>query len=204
MTGDEFKILAASLKAAYGHQNFLQDSQSVKLWYRMLKDLDYGLASTAVLKHISVSVFPPTIAAIREACASVVMQDSKDWLEGWNMVQRVMGRYGYNRPEEALKMLRDFDPLTADIAGMMGWQNLCISENPSADRANFRQSYETKKRREMEHAKIPPDVRQTIEGIADRLKLESGRSLENNGETVRIADSSLPLLQIPGGKPDLL
>lgn len=199
MNSNEFKILAASMKAAYGSKNFLADAQSVKLWYRMLRDLDYELASAAVLRHISLNEFPPTIAGIRNACAEVVQTNDKDWLEGWNMVQRMIGRYGYNRTDEAMKALREYDELTADIAGMLGWQNLCLSDNPTADRANFRQSYETKKRRAIEHAKLPPAVRDTIEGIADRLKLDSERrNLESNGETVCIADSNLPVLQISG------
>ena len=204
MNSAEFKILASALKAAYGAKNFLTDDQSVKLWYKMLKDLDYDLASTAVMKHISLSEFPPTIAGIREACASVLQADEKNWLEGWSMVQKVRGRYGYNRPEEALRELGKFDETTAEVARMLGWVNLCVSENPTADRANFRTCYETIRRREMEGAKLPPALRQTIDGIADRLKLETERSLENNGKTVCIANSDLPLLQVSGREPDLL
>lgn len=204
MNSAEFKILAQAMKAAYSARNFMVDEQSVKLWYKMLKDLDYELCSAAVMKHISLSEFPPTIAGIRQACVSVAAVDEMDWLEGWNLIQRVRCRYGYNRPEDALATLRKIDETTAEVAGMLGWVNLCMSENPTADRANFRQCYETKKRREMEHAKLPPALRQTIEGIADRLKLGTERSLEKNGKTVCIANSDLPLLQVSGREPDLL
>ena len=45
MTHDEFKLLAKGLKAAYPSQNFLPDDYSMRLWYTLLKDVDYTLAS---------------------------------------------------------------------------------------------------------------------------------------------------------------
>lgn len=51
MTHDEFKLLAKGLKAAYPSQNFLPDDYSMRLWYTLLKDVDYTLASAAAYKH---------------------------------------------------------------------------------------------------------------------------------------------------------
>ena len=52
MNVEEFKLLVKGLKAAYPSQNFLPDDYSMKLWYNLLKDVDYALAEAAAYKHI--------------------------------------------------------------------------------------------------------------------------------------------------------
>ena len=48
MTFDEFKILVKGMKAVYTSPNFLPDADSVKIWYRLLGDMPYELASIAI------------------------------------------------------------------------------------------------------------------------------------------------------------
>lgn len=174
MTSEEFKILAAGLKAAYPSVNFLQDEYSMRLWYKLLQDIDYAVAETAAYKHICTSKFPPTIAEIRGASQAVVSNDKRDWLEGWGQIRKVMGRYGYNRPDEAIEELRRFDPNTGKVAALLGWQRLCESEDPTADRANFRKAYEAIQARETEDAKMPPTVRKRIDALTKHFALGGG------------------------------
>ena len=142
------------------------------LWYRMLKDLDGKTVAAAVYKHISSCKFPPTIADIREQCAAIESGGEKNWLEGWGMVVRAIGRHGMYGRKEAMKKLRDFDPLTADVVEKMGWQNLCESENQVADRANFRIAYEAYSTRKKELAKLPPNLANMITGISEQMMLK--------------------------------
>lgn len=172
MTSEEFIPLAKGMRAAYCAQSFLPDEEALKLWYRMLKDLDGKLVAAAVYKHIASSKFPPTIADIREAAAELKAGEAKDWLEGWGKVVKAIGRHGWCGEREALRELRDFDPLTADIAAQLGWRNLCESTNQSADRANFRKAYETTAQRKKELAKLPPGVANMLKGVSEQLKLE--------------------------------
>lgn len=174
MTGEEFKLLARGLKAAYPGQNFLPDKYSMRLWYRLLSDVDYKIAQAAAMAHICTKKFPPTIAEFREACAETSNGYARSWLDGWALVQKLISRYGYLRPHEAKEELERNDPIAAKIAEMLGWQNLCISENPTADRANFRQCYETMAAREKEDAKLPPVLKTMITGLADNLQIGDG------------------------------
>lgn len=174
MTGDEFKLLAKGMRAAYTQQNFLCDDESIKLWYGMLRDLDGALVSAAIYKHICQCKFPPTIAEIRAQCAELAMPVDGGWLEGWSAVQAAIGRYGMYRTEEALAALRERDPLAAEVAQMLGWQSLCQSENAVADRANFRTCYERKQERGKELMKLPEGLRTMISGVASTLALEGG------------------------------
>lgn len=172
MTSEEFLPLAKGMRAAYCAQSFLPDEEALKLWYRMLKDLDGKTVAAAVYKHISSCKFPPTIADIREQCAAIESGGEKNWLEGWGMVVRAIGRHGTYGRKEAIKKLRDFDPLTADVVEKMGWQNLCESENQVADRANFRIAYEAYATRKKELAKLPPNLANMITGISEQMMLK--------------------------------
>ena len=172
MTSEEFIPLAKGMRAAYCAQSFLPDEEALKLWYRMLKDLDGKTVAAAVYKHISSCKFPPTIADIREQCAAIESGGEKNWLEGWGMVVRAIGRHGTYGRKEAIKKLRDFDPLTADVVEKMGWQNLCESENQVADRANFRIAYEAYAARKKELAKLPPNLANMITGISEQMMLK--------------------------------
>lgn len=175
MTFEEFQALAKGMKAVYGAQNFLPDAESVKVYFSLLLDLDYSAASAAIQRHMLTNKFPPTIADIREQCAEIADTGKMDWLEGWNAIQRVRGRYGYNRPSEAIEALRDIDEKTARVAEMLGWQALCLSENPTADRANFRQCFERMQQRETETMKLPEAFSKAISAAASRLQIGGGK-----------------------------
>lgn len=187
MTSDEFKLFAAGLKAAYPSQSFLPDEYSRRLWYKLLKDIDYKLAEAAAYKHICTNKFPPSIAEIREQCMKVSVGERKGWLEGWGMLQRLMGRYGWCRPQEAIAELKRFDETAGKVAELLGWQKLCVSESPTADRANFRSTYEALEERKTERAKLPPSVRTQISALAQnfvltqehRISLPSGSGSED-------------------------
>lgn len=169
MTWDEFVPLAMAMRSAYTSNNFMADPESMKLWYRLLQDIPFELAGTAILRHISTSKFPPTIAEIRAACVDAVSDGGTSWLEGWNTVNRVMHRYGYDRPREAIAAISKVDERAGRVAELLGWENLCISENPTADRANFRQCYEAYAAREKETAQIPPGVTAMLQAITNGM-----------------------------------
>ena len=170
MTSEEFKLLARGLKAAYPVQSFLPDEYSLKLWHRLLSDVDFAKAQVAAMQLICTSKFPPTIAEFREACNSVADASPRSWLDGWGAVQKLISKYGYCRPEEAKAALAEADPIAARVVENLGWQNLCESENAVADRANFRQAYEICNAREKEMSMLPPEIRGSLETLAGCLK----------------------------------
>ena len=169
MTGEEFKLLARGLKAAYPGQNFLPDKYSMRLWYRLLSDVDYKIAHAAAMAHICTEKFPPTIAEFREACAETTNGYERSWLDGWALVQKLISRYGYLRPHEAKEALERNDPIAAKVVENMGWQKLCESENAVSDRANFRQVYEIYSARNKELSVLPAEVREMIESVSTAM-----------------------------------
>lgn len=155
MTFDEFKTLAKGLKSAYTTPNFLPDEYSVKVWYKFLEDLPCDLATMAVQKYISTNKFPPTIADIRGMVADM-MTGSNDWSESWKQVTRFISLYGI--PNES-KAYDSMDEYTREAVKRLGWKNLCMSQNQTADRANYRMVYETITRERKDQLSVPENLR---------------------------------------------
>lgn len=141
MTKPEFAVIAVGIKSAYPASKIMADDASMEFWYRMLKDLNGKVVENAVMEHISTSVYPPNIAEIRKLCMERCKPPVLSFDEAWGVVQRAMSEYGWYHPQEAFALM---DDLTASVVKNLGWSRLCQSENPTADRANFREAYEKK------------------------------------------------------------
>ena len=54
------------------------------------------------------------------------------------------------------------DELTAKVVRQIGYMNLCMSENQTADRANFRMIYEQEAERKAREGQMPQTLREAI------------------------------------------
>ncbi len=162
MTKQEFGILVKGMKSAFSQPTFLPDADAVNIWYEFLKDLDYKTCNLAIQKYIMTNKFPPTVADIREMCATVMIGDKQLWSDGWEEVLMAIRKYGYLDEGKALESMSD---ITRQAVKRMGYQNLCRSEEIGVERANFRMIFEQIANREHEKAKIPANVQRLIESI---------------------------------------
>jgi hypothetical protein len=170
MTKDEFKILAKGLKAVYTMPSFLPDADSLNVWYSLLQDLPYEVCNVAIQKYMMTETKIPTIADIRNLCASVVVGEKPLWSDGWDEVMRAMRRYGSYNEVEALESMSE---ITRQCVRRLGYQNLCRSEEIGVDRANFRMIFEQIANREHEKQKLPSGMQQLIASIQEKKMLES-------------------------------
>lgn len=67
MTKEEFGMIVIAIRSAYSKMSFLENTSDKKLWYEMLKDVDYRTVSKNLEKHVRENKFPPTIAELRGA-----------------------------------------------------------------------------------------------------------------------------------------
>lgn len=162
MTKDEFKILCKGMKAVYTQSTFLPDADAFKVWYSLLQDLDYTIAQAAIQKYMLINEFPPTIADIRKNAVSVQAGDKKTWSEGWEEVMKAIGNFGSYREEEALESMSE---ITRKAVKKLGFRNICLSENITADRANFRMIYEQMAENEYTAKQILLNLSKLIESI---------------------------------------
>ena len=168
MTKTDIVKLLAVINAAY--PNMQISEATVSLWHELLGDLNLDFALAAVKKLILESPFPPTIADIRKQVVEITQGlNDVDAATAWGEVVRALNHYGYYRPEEALASM---SPRTAKIVRLMGWQNICMSEDLAVIRGQFIKMYEIYTQREKQEALLPPNLKQTILQIAQRRRLE--------------------------------
>lgn len=129
------------------------DEDACDIYFTMLSDIPDQLGYQAALKCLSESNFFPTIAELRKASANIgthcLPSPEEAWNEAHNLV-RYVGNYGI--PEFS-------HPLIKKAVDTMGWRELCFSENPSIDRAQFIKIYSTYRQREVNELITPESVK---------------------------------------------
>lgn len=155
MDKQQFATLAIGIKSAYPASKILEDNASMDFWYMMLRDIPYEAAENAVMEHICTNIFPPNIAEIRKLCMERMKPHVLSFDEAWGVVQKAISRYGWYNPQQAFETM---DELTLSVVKNLGWSRLCQSENPTADRANFREAYEAKAAQQQNKSQLPEFV----------------------------------------------
>lgn len=169
MTMDEFSKIAKGMKAVYAYADFLPDEDALNMWFALLGDLPYKVAAAAVKQYMLTNKRTPTVAHIREIATEIMYGASPDYGDGWEQVQRAIRRYGYYNEAAALDSL---DPLTRKCVERLGFRNLCTSENPVADRANFRNIFEQYAQRERREQQLPDSLKLMIGDLSAQKLLE--------------------------------
>jgi len=168
MTEKEFGTFALALKTYYPRENLLPNKQAMHLWYMQLQDIPYKVAEVGLNKWVSLNKWSPSIADIREMASSIAHGELPSWGDAWEEVLRAIRKYGHIRPVEAMNSL---SPLARKATERIGFRNLCISENISADRANFRMIYEQLAEREKKEAQLSAPLKTLIAQMQSDNKL---------------------------------
>ena len=159
MNKKEFAVFASALRTYYPKEQILPNEQSMTLWYNQLNDIPYELAEVALNKWVALEKWSPTIADIRKMSNEIVNVKARDWGEAWEQVEKAIHHYGVYNAEKALE---SFDDLTRQAVKRLGFNNLCMSETPQVERANFRMIYEQLAERKTKDDQIPERLKQLI------------------------------------------
>lgn len=175
MTKQEFGIFASALRTYYPKEQLLPNQQAMELWYREVQDIPAQIAEAALRKWVQTNKWSPSIADLRALVAEVSNEEIPDWSDGWSQVQAAIRRYGFYSQKEALESM---DELTRQTVRRMGFTSLCMSENETADRANFRTIYETLVKREKTMMQVALPLQDTIKQIQANglMQIGSGES----------------------------
>lgn len=168
-TREEVLRILAVTAAAY--PNFNLQEETIRVYTRLLADIPVEALEAGALQHVSASKFFPTVAELRDCAFAIVAGEDRvpSAYEAWGMVQAEIRRIGsYSRP--------DFGQTAIQRAvEIMGWRELCLSDQPEYDRAHFFRVYDSLVSRQRADTRLLPSVRQAIQSAADRLSLTEGR-----------------------------
>lgn len=170
MNKKEFATFAMALKTYFPKENLLPNSVAMDLWYMELQDLEYNVAQMALRKYVHINKFSPTIAELREIAAEITTEKVEDWGEGWKELQHAIRKFGIYRTQEALESLNG---VTKDVVKRLGFKELCMSENPVADRARFKDIYEQLAKRKKVESQMPANLLIEISKVTKKMELES-------------------------------
>lgn len=165
MTRQEFGKIAMAIRTYYPKERILPDDYAVELWFDALKDLDYQTARYAVKKWAETNQWSPSISDIRGMCATLLCGDFNTWEEEWQKVCEAISYFGYTHETEALDSLSE---ITRKIVVRLGFKNLCASENPAVDRANFRDIYNNLINKQKEREKLSEPIRKVLDTATER------------------------------------
>ena len=162
MTKDQFKILVKAMKAVYTNPGFIPDNDAFDVWYSMLKDLDYALASRAVQMHMQTEETPPTVAGIRKQSAKLKADETDDLNEtaAWSLVLKAIRRSTYYSEEEFAKLPATVKRAVASPKQLREWATLedVDGKTLTVIQSNFQRTFRTEQQRERERNKLSPDV----------------------------------------------
>lgn len=87
------------------------------------------------IEHNWQSVYP-----LKENGLKPQNKAQNDWAESWVQVTRCISLYGLSNGTKAMETM---DQYTREAVKRMGWRNICMSQNPIADRSNYKFVYES-------------------------------------------------------------
>lgn len=170
MTLNEFFVLVKGMKAVYTDPKFLPDKDAAKVWYGLLKDLPYSVASAAVKKYMMQEKYPPTIADIRRIAADIADPDRHGMpeLEAWSMVRRAIRNGSYSAEDEYSKLPGAVQKAVGSAGQLRAWA-LDEDFNDAVASSNFMRSYRAVIGRERLETQVSREVRELIRGTSAAL-----------------------------------
>lgn len=180
MDKHEFSLFAAALRTYYPRENILPNNQSMELWYMQLQDIPYKAAEAILFAWVATNKWSPAISDIREAATKMQNGfEESDWGTGWQQVIMAIRRFGFYQVDEAME---SFDPITRECVRRIGFQNICLSDNITADRANFRMLYEQIYEREKKDRQLPSSVKIMLNDLGQMMMIrENGTNDDAEG-----------------------
>lgn len=160
LTKDQFRILLASMKAAYPSDKFIPDEDAAKIWYQLLKDLEYPRLSMALQKHMMTSPYPPTIADLRKN--AVPEQEHMSDLAAWALVRQAISNSSYHSEEEFRKLPPLIQKAIGNPANLREMASMDVQTVNSVEQSNFLRVYRATVSREKELLQLSPSMRELI------------------------------------------
>ena len=178
------------------------DKMMVTAWAEMLADIPLDKAKEAVKYAVATSPFPPSICEIRNYAVKISENSLRSPEEAWKIALDAMRTYntrtvpieGFNSKEykfvkfgEPVKIRpsgleyeakRHVPPDVWEVMELMGYADMCASENPDVLRGQFMKIWSNKTSREHEYRVVSPIVPQIAERLVNLITSGQNGELE--------------------------
>jgi len=167
-------------------------AEQVAVYFDLLQDLPAPVLRQAARRAVAESRYPviPPVGTLRDLSREGLDGPRLPAVQAWEMVDRAIRRFDYNRESEALASL---PPLVARTAQAMGWYSLCFPGKQSIARAQFIAAYESIAQNQEKFSALPADLRETLklDGVGHPGEFDdNARNLKN--EAIAQAFKKIP------------
>lgn len=177
MDREEFKKIVKGLKSIFSDPKFIADQDAFDMWYALLKDLDYEVASMATQAYMQTEKFSPTPADIRKYASQITSPLTNDMseVEAWGMVSKAVCNSLYHSEEEFAKLPKLIQQTLGNHIRLRELAELEPSQLQTVEASNFMRSYKAKlesHKREMQ--------------LNDSLRLSISQMRQKNTPTLEV------------------
>ena len=183
--------------------------EMISAWNEMLADIPFDTVKAAIKAAVAKSPFPPSICEIRNYSVKISENSLRSSEEAWKIASDAIRTYntrtvpieGFSHTEEVRKKgehysggynvaqvrpsgveyeaKRNVPPDVWEVMELMGYADMCASENADVLRGQFMKIWDKRADREHEYRVVAPIVPQIVERVAQNLLIGG-----ENGEDV--------------------
>ncbi|MBR1631530.1 MAG: hypothetical protein IJ680_06695 [Paludibacteraceae bacterium] len=168
MDREEFKTLVKAMKSIYAEPKFIADQNAFNLWYSLLRDLPYNVASAAVQRHMMSNKFPPMPSDIREIAQQITapVEDDMGELEAWSLVYKAICSLSWDAPEKEFDKLPDLcKQAIGNAANLREMAQMDTNTVESVEQSHFLRAYRAAKQQRQKESALSLGLRQQIDAI---------------------------------------
>ena len=172
MTRDEFKILVKGMKAAYTTPSFIPDKDAFEIWYGLLSDIPYEVASAATKSYMMTETKIPAPADIRNKAMMLSKNNDLKEIEAWTLVRKAL-RHDYEQAEKEFNKLPELvQKAVGNPSQLCLWATSDIKSVETVIASNFMRTYQIEVKRAEEYARLPEDVKALMQKISPLNRIE--------------------------------
>jgi len=173
------KVLKTEYRHSFKDMSTAEMADMLNLWAEMFADDDARLVGAAV-KAIIVAgdrEHAPNIGTIKEQLRKLTATDEMDEAEAWGRIRKAISNGIYGSKEEFEKLPPVLQKLVGSPSQLRDWAMIDTDELQTVVASNVQRAFRTVQAREREAAKLPADVKKTVEALTQHFapELSDGR-----------------------------
>lgn len=186
MTFDETKTILTLLQTEYPQSFAKMDERmmamKLRLWAAEFEHDAYKAVYAVVRAIISAGnrEFAPNIGVIREKLKSYSLDGELTEQEAWALVSKAISNGIYGYAEEYAKLPQEIQQAVGEPEQLKRWAVMDENDVQSVVASNFQRSFRAIVSRNRELEKIPPDVRNLLTGIGNKMMIGNGQDSGGN------------------------
>ena len=145
----------------------------INLWLMQFRDDDYMDVMAAVMAHIATDTnrYMPPVGVIKAKLTEIRLPEEMTPQEAWALVDKATRNSTWNSVEEFAKLPPVIQRLVGSPTQLKEWAAMDTGTLQSVVASNFQRSYKVRAAKEREFLALPSTVKQTMQQIADRMKM---------------------------------